>query len=71
MIITSNKNLELVSAREQVKSKKDQMLENLKLEMLKDLKLENKLIKRNSLADKLVEQIVNHNNMNIDFTEFF
>lgn len=55
MAITTNKNLELVSAKEQVKSKKDQMLENLKLEMLKNMKLDEKLIKRNSLIEEIVK----------------
>ena len=53
MIITSNKNLELVSAREQVKSKKDQMLENLKIEMLKSMKLDQKIVKRNALMEQI------------------
>jgi hypothetical protein len=55
MATTLNKNLELVSAQEQVKSKKDQMLENLKLEMLKDLKIDEKLVKRDSLIDQISE----------------
>ena len=55
MAITPNKNLELVSAQNQVKSKKDQMLENLKLEMLKDLTLDDKLIKRSFIMDKISE----------------
>jgi len=53
MAITPNKNLELVSAQNQVKSKKDQMLENLKLEMIKDLKLDQNLIKRNELMGEI------------------
>jgi hypothetical protein len=55
MAITPNQNLELVSSQEQVKSKKDQMLENLKLEMLKDLKLDDKLIKRSFVMDRISE----------------
>ena len=55
MAITPNKNLELVSSKEQVKSKKDQMLENLKLEMLKDLTLDDKLIKRSFVMDRISE----------------
>ena len=39
MVTSPQKNLELVSAQNQVKSKKDEMIENLKLEMIKDLDL--------------------------------
>ena len=53
MATTLNKNLELVSSQEQVKSKKDQMLENFKLEMLKDLRLDEKLVKRNALIKEI------------------
>jgi len=55
MVTTLNKNLELISAKNQVKSKKEQMLENLKLEMVKDLTLDDKLIKRSLVMDKISE----------------
>ena len=71
MAIIPNKNLEIVSAQEKVKSKKDQMLENIKLEMLKDLKLDEKLVKRNALADKIADKIINKKSEDIDLTEFF
>ena len=53
MAITPNKNMEIVSAQEQVKSKKDQMLENIKMLMLQDLTLDDKLLKRNFVMEKI------------------
>ncbi len=55
MAITPQKNLELISAQEQVKSKKEQMLANLKLEMFKDLKLDEKLVQRKQTMEKVFE----------------
>jgi hypothetical protein len=55
MATTPQKNIEIVSAQEKVKSKKDQMLENLKLEMLRDLKLDEKLAQRNAVMEKISE----------------
>lgn len=52
---TTQKKLEIVSAQEQVKSKKDQMLENIKMLMLEDLKLDDKLTKRSSVMEKIFE----------------
>jgi hypothetical protein len=53
MPINPQTNLELLSSQNQVKSKKDQMLENLKLEMIKDMKLDDKLIKRDTLVEEI------------------
>jgi hypothetical protein len=50
MTTEKNKNLEVVSSKEQVKSKKDQMLEKIKLNMIESLKIDEKLIKRNTFA---------------------
>ena len=55
MPIASQKNLELLSSQNQVKSKKDQMIENLKLEMLKDLKFDNNLIKRSFVMEEILK----------------
>jgi len=55
MPIASQKNLELLSSQNQVKSKKDQMIENLKLEMLKDLKLDDNLIKRSFVMEEILK----------------
>ena len=71
MVTTLNKNLELVSGQEQVKSKKDQMLENLKLEMIKGLKLDQKLIERNTVTKKLTDSFVDFKIGDIDWTESF
>jgi len=71
MATTLNKNLELVSGQEQVKSKKDQMLENLKLEMLKGLKLDQKLVERNTVTKKLTDNFVDFKIGDIDWTESF
>lgn len=53
MTTEKNKNLEIVSSKEQVKSKKDQMLEKIKLDMIEDLKIDEKLIKRNTFAKEI------------------
>ena len=71
MVTTLNKNLELVSGQEQVKSKKDQMLENLKLEMIKGLKLDQKLIERNTVTKKITDSFVDFKIGDIDWTESF
>ncbi|MCX6824515.1 MAG: hypothetical protein NT085_05320 [candidate division SR1 bacterium] len=71
MATTLNKNLELISGQEQVKSKKDQMLENLKLEMIKGLKLDQKLIERNTVTKKLTDSFVDFKIGDIDWTESF
>ncbi|MEI6774268.1 MAG: hypothetical protein WCL18_05795 [bacterium] len=55
MTTTTTKNLEIVSGQEKVKSQKDQMLENLKLEMLKDIKIDEKLAQRNAVMEKFSE----------------
>ncbi len=55
MAITPNQNLELVSSKEQIKSKKDQMIENLKLEILKNMKIDEKIIRRNSLIEEIMK----------------
>jgi len=55
MPIASQKNLELLSSQNQVKSKKDQMIENLKLEMLKDLKFDDNLIKRSFVMEEILK----------------
>jgi hypothetical protein len=47
------------------------MIENLKLEMLKDLKLDEKLIERNTVTKKLTDSFVDFKIGNIDRTEFF
>ncbi|MEI8008924.1 MAG: hypothetical protein WCI00_06120 [bacterium] len=71
MVTTLNKDLELVSSQEQVKSKKDQMLENLKLEMIKGLKLDQKLIERNTITKKITDSFVDFKIGDIDWTESF
>ena len=52
---TTQKKLEIVSAQEQVKSKKEQMLENIKMMMLEDLKLDDKLTKRKSVMEEIAK----------------
>ncbi len=55
MAINPQKNLEIVSAQNQVKSEKNQMIENIKMLMLKDLKLDDQMIKRSFVMEEILK----------------
>ncbi len=59
MTTKTNKNFEIISSQEKVKSKKDEMIESIKLNMLEDLKVDKKMVKRNEQVQIVSQKMEN------------